>query len=219
MAPPAHRIVVRHILIATPGRLLDHANQKTIDLLLKNKNLRICCESKTSSYSYVPNKTNNKEVYPIPEKHISEIEIKEYLNGDPKGFGELSYPITFGRKIIPEDIPNLEIGYMNISVFQDVTDWFIRIVNELDIKHLLDEIDYQEETLDTPVCMHELNFFMSNCMEYFDGHNIGDGGIGADDAINIGYTIDCDFGITSDDMMTDDMDWRSESRLFFYNKP
>jgi hypothetical protein len=51
------------------------------------------------------------------------------------------------------------------------------------------------------------------------GHHIGDGGLNCDTATHIGYTIDGDFGITSDDMMTDDMTWRLDSDLFFYNKP
>ena len=50
------------------------------------------------------------------------------------------------------------------------------------------------------------------------GHHIGNGGLNCDTATQIGYTIDTDFGITSDDMMTDDMDWRAGSSLYFFNK-
>ncbi len=192
-------------------------NQKTIELLLKNKNLRICLESNTSSYSYV---TDSLHGTAIPKEYIGEIAIKKYLNEKDDGFGELRNPITFGRKILPEDIHNLKRGHMDISVFQDVTDWFIRLIDELNqsfIEQLKEELD---EPLDAPVCMATLNEFMSNMdMEAFVGHHIGDGGLNCDTATQIGYTIDTDFGITSDDMMTDDMDWRMGGGLFFYNKP
>jgi len=193
-------------------------NKKTIDLLLKNKNLRICLESNTSSYSYL---TDSRTLgSSIPEEYISETEIKRYLDEEGRGFGELWPVLTFGRKILPEDIHNLKRGHMDISVFQDVTDWFVRLIDELDQSFIEELKEELYEPLDAPVNMATLDKFMSNIgMKAFVGHHIGDGGIGADDAINIGYTIDSDFGITSDDMMTDDMNWRSNSDLFFYNKP
>tara|TARA_Y100000385_G_scaffold252761_1_gene276458 strand:- start:10 stop:180 length:171 start_codon:yes stop_codon:yes gene_type:complete len=55
-------------------------------------------------------------------------------------------------------------------------------------------------------------------MEAYVGHHIDAGGLNCDTATHIGYTIDTDFGIISDDMMTDHMDWRAGSSLYFFNK-
>ena len=193
-------------------------NKKTIDLLLKNKNLRICLESNTSSYSYLTDSPTLGSS--IPEEYTSETEIKKYLDEEGGGFGELWPVLTFGRKILPEDIHNLKRGHMDITVFQDVTDWFVRLIDELEqsfIEELKEELN---DSLDAPVCMATLNEFMSNMgMEAFVGHHIGAGGLNCDTATHIGYTIDGDFGITNQEMMTRDMTWRLDSDLFFYNKP
>ena len=192
-------------------------NKKTIDLLLKNKNLRICLESNTSSYSYLTDSPTLGSS--IPEEYISETEIKKYLDEEGGGFGELWPVLTFGRKILPEDIHNLKRGHMDITVFQDVTDWFVRLIDELEQSFIEELKEELYDSLDAPVCMATLNEFMSNMgMEAFVGHHIGDGGLNCDTATQIGYTIDTDFGITSDDMMTDDMDWRAGSSLYFFNK-
>ena len=108
---------------------------------------------------------------------------------------------------------------MDITVFQDVTDWFVRLIDELEQSFIEELKEELYDSLDAPVCMATLNEFMSNMgMEAFVGHHIGDGGLNCDTATQIGYTIDTDFGITSDDMMTDDMDWRAGSSLYFFNK-
>jgi len=209
-------------------------NKKTIDLLLKNKNLRICLQSNTNCYAYGP--TPGVKNYmatefgefsnPIPEEYISEIEIKKALSDEYGSFGELYNPITFGRKIIPEDIPNLQKLGMYISVFQDVTDWFVRLIDELEqsfIEFLKEALEEDFGSLDdvwhTPVCMQRSNEFMrDHPIKAYVGHHIGNGGLNCDTATQIGYTIDTDFGITSDDMMTDHMDWRAGSSLYFFNK-
>ena len=115
---------------------------------------------------------------------------------------------------------------MYISVFQDVTDWFVRLIDELEqsfIEFLKEALEEDFGSLDdvwhTPVCMQRLNEFMrDHPIKAYVGHHIGNGGLNCDTATQIGYTIDTDFGITSDDMMTDDMDWRAESSLYFFNK-
>ena len=192
-------------------------NKNTIDFLLKNKNLRICLESNTSSYSYLTDSPTLGSS--IPEGYISETGIKRYLDEEGGGFGELWPVLTFGRKILPEDIHNLKRGHMDITVFQDVTDWFVRLIDELEQSFIEELKEELYDSLDVPVCMATLNEFMSNMgMEAFVGHHIGDGGLNCDTATQIGYTIDTDFGITSDDMMTDDMDWRAGSSLYFFNK-
>ena len=66
--------------------------------------------------------------------------------------------------------------------------------------------------------MHRTITELKHYMEAYVGHHIDAGGLNCDTATHIGYTIDGDFGITSDDMMTDDMDWRAESSLYFFNK-
>jgi len=203
--------------------------QKTIDLLIKNKNLRICLESMTNSYSYVPITTTTAfdiefDAFstPIPEEYICEIAIKKALSDEYGSFGELSNPITFGRKITPEDILNLQKTSMFISVFQDVTGWFIGLINEFD----KDDIETLKEILDdysipwnSPINMNILyeNFSDKGDLECY---HIDVGGLQPNSGVEfIGYTIDSDIGITSEEMMIDNMNWRSNSDLFFYNKP
>ena len=92
---------------------------------------------------------------PIPEEYISEIEIKKALSDEYGSFGELYNPITFGRKIIPEDIPNLQKLGMYISVFQDVTDWFVRLIDELEqsfIEFLKEALEEDFGSLELMMC-------------------------------------------------------------------
>ena len=66
--------------------------------------------------------------------------------------------------------------------------------------------------------MHRTITELKHYMEAYVGHHIDAGGLNCDTATHIGYTIDTDFGIISDDMMTDHMDWRAGSSLYFFNK-
>lgn len=201
-------------------------NNTTLEKLMKNKKLGVCLISSCDSYSYVPKHVINmpNEIFgiDISQKLIGSF-TDDYINDfliNKDNFGELNLEddlIVFGRKITVNDIPKLKIGNLEIKIYQDVSEWFVKF-----IENYLNDTDFQQEfNVTESINMYDVYQMIESYG--FDEINfsyfIDEGGASFNNLPikNIGYEIDNQFGITTKYMMNDD-DWFNYNYLHFYTK-
>ena len=209
------------------GSILSYSdiNKETLSKLKNDQKLRICCLTQCDVLAYtVRNHEDNNNLSALND-------IRDYVNSED---GELSgiecwngpnldY-IVFGRKIEIEDVKNLRLEPINIKLYQDVTELFIKITNSFLKK---ENEDWYSELLSEgdkkSVYYLNQNYLpdLVGDIAYFIDYG------GFEEEKNIGHIINDDFSdenrpielaITSGELMND-YDWFDDNYFQFYRLP
>lgn len=201
-------------------------DKTTLEKLINNQNLGVCLISNCDTYSYLPNNVLNmpSEIFGVDISNCSINSFKDdYINDfflNKNNFGELNPEddlILFGRKLTINDIPNLNLGHLEVKIYQDITDWFVKFIDIY-----MNDNDFQNEFEEDRVInmydvyqMIEAHGLDEISFSYF----IDEGGASFYNfpSKNIGYEIDNEFGITTKYLMNDD-DWFNYNYIYFYLK-
>ena len=192
--------------------LMSQINQDTIEKLYKDNSLRICCVTSCTVIAYVVPDYNI-------ENELAIDEIRNYLTEDVT-LGQLysedtGDEVLFGRELEKDDVYNLSRRILVITLYQDVTDWFIDIIKA--ITEIDPEILEEFSNDSSPICPNEI-VEQYNFIKDEPAYIIDYGGIQDERSTNIGYTIsNDDIAITTYYAMNDD-DWFRGNELRFFRK-
>ena len=180
-------------------------NEKTLSKLVSGE-ISAILELECSSYAYVP----NSSIRPLTNDNIEEF----IAAGEP--LGELNeLPIAkFGRKIRTEDITELGIGHLEITIYQNVTKFIVKVIETWINDKQWRESHAEECDDDSCLSIHTSVWGPSWVThEVLDDElgaycHIDYGGIeeGLHGVLSLGYTIDHEFGVTTHYNMND-ADW------------
>lgn len=192
--------------------LMSQINQDTIEKLYKDNSLRICCVTSCTVDAYVVPDYNI-------ENELAIDEIRNYLTEDVT-LGQLysedtGDEVLFGRELEKDDVYNLSRRILDITLYQDVSDWFIDIIKA--IAEIDPEILEEFSNDSSPICPNEI-VEQYNFIKDEPAYIIDYGGIQDERSTNIGYTIsNDDIAITTYYAMNDD-DWFRGNELRFFRK-
>jgi len=188
-------------------------NEKTLSKLVSGE-VSAILELECSSYAYVPNSSF---------RPLTNDDIDEFITGDGS-LGEMDeLPIAkFGRKIRSEDIKELGIGHLEITIYQNVTKFIIKVIETWMNDKQWRESHAEECGDDSCLSIHTSVWGPSWVThEVFDDElgascHIDEGGIeeGLHGVMSLGYTIDHEFGVTTHYNMNDD-EW--SGTVYFAN--
>jgi surface protein len=192
--------------------LMSQINQDTIEKLYKDNSLRICCVTSCTVDAYVVPDYNI-------ENELALDEIRNYLTEDVT-LGQLfsedtGDEVLFGRELEKDDVYNLSRRILDITLYQDVSDWFIDIIKA--IAEIDPEILEEFSNDSSPICPNEI-VEQYNFIKGEPAYIIDYGGIQDERSTNIGHTIsNDDIAITTYYAMNDD-DWFRGNELRFFRK-
>ena len=189
--------------------LMSDISHDTIKKIHEDKSLRICCISDCRALAYVKGGDFIMD-------ELSLDEIRDYVTED-EALGKLDFggEVLFCGEFEVDDVYNLHLGYVEITLYQDIKDWFIDVIKEFEEfdPEILEEFSSDSNL----ICPNELVHEFIIGQTCGNAYHIDEGGIQDERSINLGFTTDYDIAITSYRDMNDD-DWFGGNVLRFFRK-